>query len=106
MTNLGLKTLAVVPCYCHHALPTMLEALNTVSLSICHPICESGHLLVHRINNVFSCCKPSSPFWFFNLGNKIEVTELISPLENYFLCNRAVQYGLVQSHLTQHSPTD
>ncbi|GFV13869.1 uncharacterized protein TNCV_523481 [Trichonephila clavipes] len=43
MRNLGLKTLNVVPYYCHHTLPTMWEALNTISLSIWRTMCESGH---------------------------------------------------------------
>ncbi|GFX60049.1 uncharacterized protein TNCV_4557291 [Trichonephila clavipes] len=38
-------TLNVVFCYCHHTLPTMWEALNTISFSIWRIMCESGHLL-------------------------------------------------------------
>ncbi|GFX02408.1 hypothetical protein TNCV_2285751 [Trichonephila clavipes] len=44
MTNLGLQTLDVVLRNCHHMLPTMWEALNTISLSIWHTMCELGHL--------------------------------------------------------------
>ncbi|GFW67429.1 uncharacterized protein LOC105457711 [Trichonephila clavipes] len=36
----------------------MWEALNTISLSICLTMCESGHLLALSIRNVLSCCKP------------------------------------------------
>ncbi len=54
MTNLGLKTLKVVPCYCQDTLPMMWEALNTISLSICRTMSESGHLLAHSISNVTS----------------------------------------------------
>ncbi|GFQ73676.1 hypothetical protein TNCT_366361 [Trichonephila clavata] len=54
MTNLGLKTLNVVPYYCHQMLPMMWETLNTISLSIYRTMCESGHL----ISNFLSCCEP------------------------------------------------
>ncbi|GFU26495.1 uncharacterized protein TNCV_2463391 [Trichonephila clavipes] len=42
ITNLGLKTLNVVPCYCHQTLPTMWEALNIINLSNCRTMYESG----------------------------------------------------------------
>ncbi|GFQ85638.1 hypothetical protein TNCT_409481 [Trichonephila clavata] len=51
MTNLGLKTLNVVPCYCHYTLATIWETLNTISLSICRTMCESGHLLAHWLTH-------------------------------------------------------
>ena len=57
MTHLGLKTLKVVSCGCHHTLPMMWEALNTIGLRMCRTMCESGHLLAHSIGNVLSCCK-------------------------------------------------
>ncbi|GFX57493.1 uncharacterized protein TNCV_3051441 [Trichonephila clavipes] len=63
----------------------MREVLNTISLSICRTLCESGHLLAHSISNVLSCCKPPTTYWFLNVGNEIKVTKLISPLKNgYF----------------------
>ncbi|GFV32320.1 hypothetical protein TNCV_1676061 [Trichonephila clavipes] len=58
MTNLDLKILHAVTCYCHHMLPTMWESLNIISLSICRTMCESGHLLSHSISNVLFYCKP------------------------------------------------
>ena len=58
MTHLGLKILKAVPCCCHHTLPMMWEALNTIGLRMCHTMCESGHLSAHSIGNVLSCCKP------------------------------------------------
>ncbi|GFU17420.1 uncharacterized protein TNCV_4309591 [Trichonephila clavipes] len=73
MTNLGLKTLNVVPCYCHHTLSTMWEALNTINLSIFRTMCESGQLLAHSISTVFSCCNPPTTYWFRFLGNEINV---------------------------------
>ncbi|GFW21347.1 uncharacterized protein TNCV_1531721 [Trichonephila clavipes] len=85
MIKLGLKTLNVVPCYCHHMLPTMWETLNTLSLSIFRTMCESGPLLAHSISNVLSCCRPSTTYWFLNLGNEIKVTGRISPWENGYL---------------------
>ncbi|PRD22238.1 UNVERIFIED_CONTAM: hypothetical protein NCL1_49604 [Trichonephila clavipes] len=105
MTNLGLKTLNVVPCYCHHTLPTMWEALNTNNFCICHTMCESGHLLAHSIRNILSCCKPSTTYWFLNLGNEIKVTGRISSLENgYFDVSTLLNTGYF--HLPRHSPTD
>ncbi|GFS84557.1 uncharacterized protein TNCV_4607141 [Trichonephila clavipes] len=105
MTNLGLKTLNIVPYYYHHTLLTMWEALNTISLSTCHTMCESGRLLAHSISNVLSCCKPSTTYWFLNCGNEIKVTGRISPLENdYFDVSELLNTGYF--HLTRHSPTD
>ncbi|GFX76519.1 hypothetical protein TNCV_3162371 [Trichonephila clavipes] len=54
MTNLGLKTFKVVPCYYHHTLPTMWEALNTISLSIFRTMCESSRSFVapYRLTHV------------------------------------------------------
>ncbi|GFV73506.1 uncharacterized protein TNCV_1539481 [Trichonephila clavipes] len=80
MTNLGLKTLNEVPCYCHHTLPTMWEALNTISLSISRTMCESDHLLAHGISNVRSYCKPPTTYRFLNRGNEIKVTGRIFSL--------------------------
>ncbi|GFS81200.1 uncharacterized protein TNCV_1224341 [Trichonephila clavipes] len=74
MTNLCLKALNVVPCYYYQMLPTMWEALNTSSLSICRTMCELGHLLAHSISTVLSCCKPLDTYWFLNLGKEINVT--------------------------------
>ncbi|GFV65740.1 EGF-like domain-containing protein [Trichonephila clavipes] len=52
----------------------MWKALNTISLSICRIMCESGYLLAHSISNVLLYCKPPTTYWFLNLGNKIKVT--------------------------------
>ncbi|GFV45399.1 uncharacterized protein TNCV_5055931 [Trichonephila clavipes] len=105
MRNLGLKNLNVAPCYCHHTLPTMWEVLNTISLSICHTICESSHLLAYGINNVLSCCKPPTTYGSLNLRNEIKVTERISPLGNgYFDVSALLNTGYF--HFTRHSPTD
>ncbi|GFW43784.1 uncharacterized protein TNCV_4771331 [Trichonephila clavipes] len=83
MRKLGLMILNGVPCYCHLTpLPTVREALNTTSLSICRSMWESGHLLTHSISNVLSCCKPPTTYWFLNLRNEIKVTERISSLVN------------------------
>ncbi|GFT29039.1 uncharacterized protein TNCV_3586891 [Trichonephila clavipes] len=114
MTNLGLKTLHVVPCYYHHTLPTMWEGLNTTSLSICRTVCELGQLLAHSISNVLSSCKPPTTYWLLNLGKrsksqgqiKFTVTfHHISPSENgYFDVSRQLKTGYF--HFTRHSPTD
>ncbi|GFV53240.1 uncharacterized protein TNCV_1065991 [Trichonephila clavipes] len=74
MTNLSLKSQNVVPCYCHHKLPTMWEVLNTISLSICRTMRESGYLWLHSITNVLSCCKPPIP----RIGSLILKTQQIS----------------------------
>ncbi|GFV62332.1 uncharacterized protein TNCV_1131151 [Trichonephila clavipes] len=105
MTNIGLKTVNVVSCQCHHTLSTMWEALNTISLSIYRTKCQSGHLLAHSIKNVLSCCKPSFTYWFLNLGNEIKVTGLISLLEKgYFDVSVLLKTGYF--HIPRHSPTD
>ncbi|GFX15285.1 uncharacterized protein TNCV_3302151 [Trichonephila clavipes] len=106
MSNLGLKTLNVVPCYYHHTLPTMWEALNTTSLR--------GHQLAHSISNVPSCCKPLTTYRFLNLGNrsksqgriKFTVTfHRISLSENgHFDVSGLLKTGYF--HLTCHSSTD
>ncbi|GFU83529.1 hypothetical protein TNCV_4217891 [Trichonephila clavipes] len=45
----------------------MWEALNTISFSIFHTMCESGHMFAHSISNVLSCYKPPTTYWFLNL---------------------------------------
>ncbi|GFV55315.1 uncharacterized protein TNCV_2268661 [Trichonephila clavipes] len=115
MTNLGLKTPKVVPCYCHHTLPTMWEALNTTSLNICRTICESGHLLRRTILAISCLVANRLP----RIGSKImgirsklqgqikftEASHRIVLSENgYFDVSGLLKTGYF--HLTPGSPTE
>ncbi|PRD33581.1 UNVERIFIED_CONTAM: hypothetical protein NCL1_17247 [Trichonephila clavipes] len=113
MTNLGLKTLNIVPCYHHHTLPTLWAALNTTSLNICRTMFESGHMLAPSIRNALSCCKPPTPYQFLNHGNEIKVKGADeihcdipshSSENGYFDVDGLLKTGYF--HLTRYSPTD
>ncbi|GFX62471.1 hypothetical protein TNCV_413131 [Trichonephila clavipes] len=64
----------------------MRKSLNTISLSICRIMCESGHLLPHSFSNVLSCWKPPTTNQFLNLENKIKITgRNVGRVRNLFL---------------------
>ncbi|GFX09590.1 uncharacterized protein TNCV_2029561 [Trichonephila clavipes] len=69
MTNRGLKTINVVPCY-----PSPHAANDVGGTENHQPQCESGHMLEHSVSNVLSCRKPPTAYWFLTLGNEIKVT--------------------------------
>ncbi|GFV90098.1 hypothetical protein TNCV_4378141 [Trichonephila clavipes] len=67
MTNLGLKNLNVVPCYYHHTLPTMWEALSTTSLTICRTMREPGHLTATAGSDLVQSRRPIFDDFFQHL---------------------------------------
>ncbi|PRD29531.1 UNVERIFIED_CONTAM: hypothetical protein NCL1_29114 [Trichonephila clavipes] len=110
MTNLGLKTLNVVPHYYHHTLPTMWEALSTFAAPCVNwfTCWRTALAMSSRVAN----CLPRMGSLILGTKSKsqsqiklIVTFHRISSSENgYFNARGLLKTGYF--HLAQHSPTD
>ncbi|GFV03539.1 hypothetical protein TNCV_5060801 [Trichonephila clavipes] len=64
-------------------------------------MCKSGHLLTHSISNILPCFKPSTKYWFLNLGDEIKIVGRISPLENGYFDGLQQSRFSIQNYKTE-----
>ncbi|PRD30191.1 UNVERIFIED_CONTAM: hypothetical protein NCL1_27168 [Trichonephila clavipes] len=104
MTHLDLKTFNIVPCYYHHTLPTMWEALNNTSLIICRTTLAISSRVANHLPRIGSLILGMISKSQDQIKSTVTFHRISSTENSFFDVSWLLKTGYF--HLTRHSPTD